>query len=86
MRLSDFDFDLPESLIALRPAVPRDAARLLVVSPPSQLDDRLVSDLPALLRPGDAIVFNDTRVGTDRWSRSKRRSTAGSRPTAGPPS
>ena len=73
MRLSDFDFDLPESLIALRPAVPRDAARLLVVSPPSQLDDRLVSDLPALLRPGDAIVFNDTRVIPARLNGTRER-------------
>ena len=73
MRLSDFDFDLPESLIALRPAVPRDAARLLVVSPPGQLDDRLVSDLPALLRPGDAIVFNDTRVIPARLNGTRER-------------
>ena len=73
MRLSDFDFDLPESLIALRPAVPRDAARLLVVSPPGRLDDRLVSDLPALLRPGDAIVFNDTRVIPARLNGTRER-------------
>ncbi len=73
MRLSDFDFDLPESLIALRPAVPRDAARLLVVSPPGQLDDRLVSDLPALLRPGDAIVLNDTRVIPARLNGTRER-------------
>jgi S-adenosylmethionine:tRNA ribosyltransferase-isomerase len=62
MRLSDFDFDLPEARIALRPAEPRDSARLLVVRPGEGLEDRIVRDLPALLRPGDALVFNDTRV------------------------
>jgi S-adenosylmethionine:tRNA ribosyltransferase-isomerase len=62
MRLSDFDFDLPEALIALRPAEPRDAARLLVVRPDAPLEDRIVRELPDLLRPGDALVFNDTRV------------------------
>ena len=61
MRLADFDFALPESSIALRPASPRDAARLLVVRP-SALADRRVRDLPELLQPGDALVFNDTRV------------------------
>ena len=55
MRLSDFDFDLPDSLIALRPAVPRDAARLLVVGD-GEPQDRRVSDLPSFLRPGDAMV------------------------------
>jgi len=63
MRLSDFDFELPEARIALRPAEPRDAARLLVVDPAAAgLQDLLVRDLPGLLRPGDALVFNDTRV------------------------
>src|SRR5579872_642543 len=62
MRLTDFDFELPEDRIALRPASPRDAARLLVVGPDGALADRHVRDLPALLRPGDALVFNDTRV------------------------
>jgi S-adenosylmethionine:tRNA ribosyltransferase-isomerase len=62
MRLADFDFALPESLIALRPASPRDAARMLVVRAPGDLADRRVRDLPELLRPGDALVFNDTRV------------------------
>jgi len=59
-----FDFDLPEDRIALRPASPRDAARLLVVHPDESqpFEDRGVRDLAALLRPGDALVFNDTRV------------------------
>ena len=57
-------FDLPEELIALRPAIPRDAARLLVVDPlaAAPLTDRAMGDLPCLLRPGDALVFNDTKV------------------------
>ncbi|MFY8209834.1 MAG: tRNA preQ1(34) S-adenosylmethionine ribosyltransferase-isomerase QueA [Caulobacter sp.] len=62
MRLSDFDFDLPEDRIALRPAEPRHAARFLVVRPGQPLADHVVSDLPDFLRPGDALVFNDTRV------------------------
>lgn len=61
MKLSDFDFDLPEDLIALRPARPRDSARLLHVKA-GGLEDRGVLDLPALLAPGDLLVFNDTRV------------------------
>jgi S-adenosylmethionine:tRNA ribosyltransferase-isomerase len=73
MRLSDFDFDLPESLIALRPAVPRDSARMLVVSPPGRSVDRLVRDLPDYLRSGDAIVFNDTRVIPARLSGMRER-------------
>ncbi len=62
MRVDLFDFDLPEERIALRPASPRDAARLLVVNPGEALADRSVRDLPDLLEPGDALVFNDTRV------------------------
>ncbi len=64
MRVAEFDFDLPEELIALRPANPRDAARLLVVdaTSASPLADRTMLDLPALLSPGDALVFNDTKV------------------------
>ncbi len=61
MRVSDFDFDLPDDRIALRPVSPRDAARILVVRP-GALDDRAVTDLPSLLRTGDVLVFNDTRV------------------------
>ncbi len=64
MQLSDFDFELPESLIALRPAEPRDSARLLVVKPGGQpeLADRRIPDLLGELRAGDLMVFNDTRV------------------------
>ena len=62
MRLADFDFELPEERIALRPASPRDAARLLVVGADGRFGDRHVRDLADLLAPGDALVFNDTRV------------------------
>ncbi|TPL05578.1 MULTISPECIES: tRNA preQ1(34) S-adenosylmethionine ribosyltransferase-isomerase QueA [unclassified Mesorhizobium] len=62
MRVDLFDFDLPEERIALRPAEPRDSARLLVVKPGEPLQDRVVSDLPSLLREGDVLVFNDTKV------------------------
>ncbi len=61
MRVDDFDFDLPRSLIAMHPVEPRDAARLLVVAP-DQRSDRAIADLPKLLRRGDIMVFNDTRV------------------------
>ena len=60
MKVADFDFDLPRKLIAARPMEPRDAARLLVIG--AGLTDRRVSDLPQLLRPGDILVVNDTRV------------------------
>lgn len=63
MKLSDFDFHLPEELIALRPASPRDSARLLVVrGPEGRLEDHTVRDLPGLLKSGDILVANDTRV------------------------
>lgn len=64
MRVDLFDFDLPEENIALRPASPRDSARLLVVRPENEpvLADHRVSDLPSFLKPGDALVFNDTKV------------------------
>lgn len=62
MRTAEFDFALPADRIALRPASPRDAARLLVVRPGGALEDRSVRDLPDLLRPGDRIVVNDTKV------------------------
>ncbi len=62
MRVDLFDFDLPEERIALRPAVPREAARLLDVPTSGLFADRTVHDLPDLIRQGDALVFNDTRV------------------------
>lgn len=62
MDVSLFDFDLPDSRIALRPATPRDSARMLVVHGDGRLEDRAVRDLPEYLDAGDAIVVNDTRV------------------------
>ncbi len=62
MRVDLFDFDLPAENIALRPASPRDSARLLLVPGDSAMEDRIVRDLPSLLRAGDVLVFNDTRV------------------------
>jgi len=62
MLLADFDFELPQDRIALRPASPRDAARLLVVAPGAPMRDLLVRDLPGELRPGDVLVANDTKV------------------------
>ena len=61
MRVDLFDFELPPDRIALRPASPRDSARLLLVRG-DRLADHVVTDLPGLLRPGDTLVFNDTRV------------------------
>ena len=61
MRVDQFDFELPENLIALRPAIPREAARLLLIDG-NTLTDRHVGDLPDLLRSGDVLVFNDTKV------------------------
>ncbi|MBA3055515.1 MAG: tRNA preQ1(34) S-adenosylmethionine ribosyltransferase-isomerase QueA [Sphingomonadales bacterium] len=62
MRVDLFDFDLPPERIALRPARPRDAARLLRVSRDEPFTGHIVRDLPTLLNPGDILVFNDTRV------------------------
>ena len=61
MRVADFDFDLPPEQIALRPVTPRDSSKLLVVRPES-LEDHIFRDLPDLLRAGDVLVFNNTRV------------------------
>ena len=61
MQLSDFDFHLPEDLIATRPAKPRTAARLLLAEG-DRIEDRLVADLVDLLRPGDRLVLNNTKV------------------------
>jgi len=70
MRVDDFDFELPNDSIALRPLARREAARLLRVSPQDHpvFSDHLIEDLPGLLRPGDALVFNDTRVVPARLS------------------
>ena len=64
MKTDLFNFDLPTDRIALRPAVPRDSARLLVVKPGEapELDDRTIGDLPDLLRAGDCLVVNDSKV------------------------
>ena len=61
MHLSDFDFDLPEALIATRPAKPRSAARLLLANGGS-ITDAHVYDLPEILQSGDLLVLNDTKV------------------------
>ena len=68
MRVDLFDFELPEEAIALRPASPRDASRLLVVRPGAPPADSAVRDLPGFLGAGDALVFNDTRVIPARLS------------------
>ena len=62
MDVSLFDFELPEERIALRPAVPRDSARMLVVWPDGRREHRQVRDLPDYLAPGDALLVNDTKV------------------------
>jgi S-adenosylmethionine:tRNA ribosyltransferase-isomerase len=61
MKLSDFDFDLPDALIATRPAQPRSSARLLLAEG-DRISDRQVGDLVEILRPGDRLVLNNTRV------------------------
>ncbi|MEL6575972.1 MAG: tRNA preQ1(34) S-adenosylmethionine ribosyltransferase-isomerase QueA [Pseudomonadota bacterium] len=75
MRLSEFDFALPEELIALRPVRPRRAARLLVAAA-AETHDSQVEALPGWLRPGDLLVFNDTRVILARLEGVRRRETA----------
>src|SRR6202035_3630787 len=62
MRTDLFDFELPAGSIALRPARPRDSARMLVVSSDAVSPDHSVADLPLLLEPGDQLVVNDTKV------------------------
>ena len=74
MKLSDFDFDLPEELIATRPVTPRPAARMLVADKVGERDAH-VRDLPGLLRPGDLMVLNNTRVIPARLFGLRRRMT-----------
>jgi len=62
MHIDDFDYELPRERIALHPCEPRDAARLLAIPASGGFDDRRIADLPALLRPSDLLVFNDTKV------------------------
>ena len=81
MKLQDFDFELPETLIATRPARPRTSARLLVVGPDAMLD-RHVSDLPGFLRPGDRLILNNTRVIPARLTGERIRDTGQGRVAA----
>lgn len=81
MKLSDFDFDLPEELIALRPARPRSSARLLVALG-DQVLDRHVTDLTQFLRPGDRLVLNDTKVLPARLTGLRHRGGAAGEGTA----
>jgi S-adenosylmethionine:tRNA ribosyltransferase-isomerase len=74
VHLDEFDFALPERLIATRPMRPRTAARLLVAEG-GRISDRQVSDLPEVLRPGDRLVLNDTRVILARLSGERQRAT-----------
>src|SRR5713101_9118722 len=62
MRVDDFDFDLPRGLIAPHPCEPRDDARLLFIPASGRFENRQIAELPALLRRGDLLVFNDTKV------------------------
>ena len=78
MKLSDFDFDLPERLIATRPARPRSSARLLVATPDTITDANAI-DLPEFLAPGDRLVLNDTRVIPARLSGTRHRGEARAR-------
>ncbi|MDW3221950.1 MAG: tRNA preQ1(34) S-adenosylmethionine ribosyltransferase-isomerase QueA [Paracoccaceae bacterium] len=75
MKLSDFDFDLPENLIATRPAVPRTSARLLVAQG-NLITDTVVSDLARFLNAGDRLILNDTKVIPARLSGVRRRHSA----------
>ena len=74
MKLSDFDFDLPEGRIATRPARPRSSARLLVAEG-GGIADRIVADLPGILRPGDRLILNNTRVIPARLTGTRTRTT-----------
>lgn len=74
MQLSDFDFHLPEALIATRPVRPRPAARLLLAQG-DRIEDRQVADLPTILRPGDRLVLNNTKVIPARLTGTRTRAT-----------
>ena len=76
MKLSDFDFDLPERLIAIRPARPRSSSRLLVAGQDFEVDAR-ACDLPSHLLPGDRLILNDTKVIPARLSGIRRRKLPG---------
>ena len=76
MKVDLFDFALPEERIALRPASPRDSARLAVIRPGEGVEDRIVRDLPALLKVGDVLVFNDTKVLPAQLKGMRRRGEA----------
>ena len=82
MRVDQFDFELPPESIALRPARPRDSARLLLVEG-AEISDHQVLDLPALLRPGDVLVFNDTKVIPAQLEGRRGASVEGSRSEPG---
>ncbi|ABD54634.1 tRNA preQ1(34) S-adenosylmethionine ribosyltransferase-isomerase QueA [Jannaschia sp. CCS1] len=81
MKLDDFDFDLPDGLIATRPARPRSSARLLVADGP-ETHDLTVADLPSMLRRGDRLVLNDTRVIPARLTGTRTRMSAQGEVTA----
>ena len=80
MKLSDFDFELPDGLIATRPARPRSSSRLLVATP-DRITDAASINLPEFLRPGDRLVLNDTKVIPARLSGKRHRKGAGGEDT-----
>ncbi len=85
MKTSDFDFDLPESRIATRPASPRSSARMLVAQGQEMggaILDQVVTDLPEFLRPGDRLVLNNTKVIPARLTGHRLRQTEGNQTTA----
>jgi S-adenosylmethionine:tRNA ribosyltransferase-isomerase len=82
MRVDLFDFDLPDDNIALRPASPRDSARMLVVRPGEPRLDAHVFDLPGFLKAGDALVFNDTKVIPAQLEGVRLRDGAGEQPVS----
>ncbi|QUS35532.1 tRNA preQ1(34) S-adenosylmethionine ribosyltransferase-isomerase QueA [Falsirhodobacter algicola] len=81
MKLSDFDFDLPDTLIATRPARPRTSARLLLAEGDT-IADRHVRDLIDIFRPGDRLVLNNTKVIPARLTGTRRRQTGQGQATA----